>query len=532
MDGVSRSQCQDGWGGTLVLLRCLYGGRALREPYEVDASRAILMSTALRGPLLSVAESIATMKILRHSLAVVLLLLGASTTAAQPALPLQVDLDHAAFAYSNEASLLEVYLAFGAESLDYEAGEQGYVAQLPLYLSVLRSTDASLEGTPRDPVWKDSLTMTFALPDTADLAQGQYFVHQVRTTIAPGEYELHVRIPGDSTRQALRLQRDILVSSYDDTDLVRLSDITLATTIEQSDASQGMFYKNGLVVRPNPNQLYGRALNQVYYYAEAYNTEDVAGEGGQYTLLAYVAEANRPQPLPDLQNRTQREARSPDVLVGAFDISNLPSGSYFLRLALLNEDNEAEVEQARKFFVYNPDVEREEPAAMEVSFETSQYASMPEDEVEQSLEHIDLVATERERRRSNNIQDLDEKRRFLMAFWQKRDPNPSTPTNEFREQFYQRLQYANQRYSNSFREGWQADRGRVFIKYGPPAQIDPHLYDRDALPHEIWQYNNIPGEGQASFVFADREGFGDFELLHSTVAGERKAADWRSLVRR
>jgi GWxTD domain-containing protein len=451
---------------------------------------------------------------------------------AQPALPLQMDLDHAAFAYSEDASLLEVYLAFGAKSLDYEARAQDYAAQLPIDLSVVRSTDAALEDTPSDPIWTDSLTLTFAVPDTAGLAPGQYFVHQVRTAVAPGEYELHVRIPGDSARQALRLQRDVLVPAFDDASLVGLSDITLATSITQSDDAQGLFYKNGLDIRPNPNQLYGRALGEVYYYAEAYNTDNLAGESGQYTLLAYVAEANRPQPLPDLQKRTQREARSPDVLVGAFDISDLPSGSYFLRLALLNDDNEAEVEQARKFFVYNPAIQREAPAAMEVSFETSQYASMPEEEVEQSLKHIDLIATDRERRRANNIQDLDEQRRFLMTFWQKRDPNPSTASNEFREQFYERLQYANQRYSNSFREGWQSDRGRVYIKYGPPAQRDPHLYDTDALPHEIWQYNNIPGEGQATFVFADRDGFGDFELIHSTVAGERRSPDWRSMIRR
>ena len=217
--------------------------------------------------------------------------------------------------------------------------------------------------------------------------------------------------------------------------------------------------------------------------------------------------------------------------MGRFDVSDLPSGSYFLRLALLGEGNEAAVEQARKFFVYNPDVRRE-VAGTETDFETSPYASMPAEEVAQALEHVRLIATDRERRRAERIQDLDEQRRFLRTFWQKRDEDPATPTNEGKEEFYRRLQYANERYSSRSSEGWQTDRGRVLIKYGLPAAVEPHLFDRGLAPHEIWVYNNIPGEGRALFVFADRDQLGTFELLHSTVAGERKMGDWQSELRR
>ncbi|MDX1545544.1 MAG: GWxTD domain-containing protein, partial [Rhodothermales bacterium] len=184
-----------------------------------------------------------------------------------------------------------------------------------------------------------------------------------------------------------------------------------------------------------------------------------------------------------------------------------------------------------KFFVYNPHVARAQPVAFEESFETSPYATMPEEEVERAFGHVDVIANEQERRRMRNIQDLDERRRFLMEFWQKRDPNPGTPINEFREEYYGRIQYANERYSNSMREGWKTDRGRVLIKYGMPGQIEPHLYDRDVLPYELWQYNNIPGEGQAVFIFYDPTGFGEFELLHSSVTGERKSANWEDELR-
>ena len=87
-------------------------------------------------------------------------------------------------------------------------------------------------------------------------------------------------------------------------------------------------------------------------------------------------------------------------------------------------------------------------------------------------------------------------------------------------------------YSDRTEEGWRTDRGCTLLKYGPLASIESHLFDRDLAPHETWAYNNIPGEGQVSFVFADRDGFGTFELIHATVAGERKLANWQDELQR
>lgn len=455
-------------------------------------------------------------------------------TADVPALPVQVDLDHATFAYSGDASLLELYLAFDAGSLPFEPDSvRGYTALLPLFMQLSRSSQAQLPGTPDEPVWGDSVALNFTVPDTSTLQEGQFFIHQMRAAVPPGEYELAVVLPADPARerQELMLQRDVIVPSYGDAGLVGLSDVTLASSIRQSadpeaDRAQP-FYKNGLLVRPNPNQLFGGDLDRLYYYAEAYHLDALAGDDGTYALYAYVSEANQSTPVADLQRRLERPARSPDVIVGAFPVDSLPSGSYFLRLALLNEFNEAVAEQSRKFFVYNPHVQRERTVSVEASFENSIFATMPEAEVDEMLEQIAVIATDRERRRADGIRDLEERRRFLMQFWSARDPDPGTPANEFREEFYRRFQYANDRYSGGRREGWQTDRGRVLLKYGVPTAVDPHLYDRDAAPYEIWEYNNIPGEGQAIFVFADRARFGRFELLHSSVAGEPKLINWR-----
>ncbi len=471
---------------------------------------------------------------LRFLTAVATLTVLAPCAYAQQARPLQVDLDQAVFAFDADHSLVEMYLAFEAATLTFEAVEGGFRSSLPVDLRIQRASSAALAGSPTDAVWSDSLNLSFVIPDTTGLAPGQQFVNQLRATVPPGEYEVVVEVPGDPTtgRTGVSLRREIVVPDYSDSADVEMSDVTLASEIRRAENRDEAFYKNGLVVRPNANQLFGTGLSRIFFYSEAYNLDRLAPLETEYTVFAYVAEANLPQPLADMQRRTPRPLRSPDVVVGSFDLSGLPSGSYFLRIALLNSKNEALVERSRKFYVYNPGVERAPIAGVDEDFENSRYANMPEEEVEKALEHLAIVATESEKRRLRGITDLDERRRFLMDFWSKRDPNLNTPVNEFQEQFYQRLQYANDRYRTTFSEGWETDRGRALIKYGTPVDIELHLYDRDTVPYEIWSYNNIPGEGQAIFVFADRDGYGMFELIHSSVSGERKMGNWLAELRR
>ncbi len=448
-------------------------------------------------------------------------------------LPIQLDVDVATFAYDASSSLVEVYLAFEASTLSFDNVDTTFIATLPVDLDMRKSSDSDVDGTVGQSVWSDSLVLSFVIPDTAGLVPGQHFVHQVRAAITPGEYELDVSVPGDTvaSRQTLRLRRDVVVPGFDD-GTTAISDVTLATHIAPSDDAESPFYKNGLLIRPNANQLFGEGLSRVFYYAEVYNVDAVQGLAGEYTLFSYIADANLPRPLPGNARRVERPTRSPDVVVGSFDVGALPSGSYFLRMAVLNRDNEAVVEQSRKFFVFNPSIVREQPVAVRGAFETSVYASMPEDDVVKELELIQILANDRERRRAKSIQDMDERRRFLLEFWQRRNPNPNSPANTARQEFLERVQYANDRYTNSRTEGWKTDRGRVLLKHGLPSAIDPHLYERDSVPYEIWEYHNIPGEGQAIFVFADRTGFGQFDLLHSTVTGETTLPDWQEELRR
>ena len=93
-----------------------------------------------------------------------------------------------------------------------------------------------LEGTPDEPVWADSVQLAFHVADTSLFEPGQRFVHQVRTSVPPGEYELAVAVPPSAAanRQRLELRRDVVVPDFTGKG-VALSDVTLATAIQRSD---------------------------------------------------------------------------------------------------------------------------------------------------------------------------------------------------------------------------------------------------------------------------------------------------------
>ncbi|MDH5744945.1 MAG: GWxTD domain-containing protein, partial [Candidatus Aminicenantes bacterium] len=105
---------------------------------------------------------------------------------------------------------------------------------------------------------------------------------------------------------------------------------------------------------------------------------------------------------------------------------------------------------------------------------------------------------------------------FIEAFWKHRDPTPGTPKNEFKEEHYRRIEYANSRFGiGSPKPGWRTDRGRIYIILGEPMSRDVYSSQRELRDTEIWFYQDMTKYGLplAFNVVFYRKGFsGDFEL--------------------
>ena len=133
------------------------------------------------------------------------------------------------------------------------------------------------------------------------------------------------------------------------------------------------------------------------------------------------------------------------------------------------------------------------------------------------------IITDAERKAYKALRTNEERENFIALFWSNRDPNPDTAENEYREEYYERIEYANEHFSSGI-PGWKSDRGRIYIRWGKPDEIESHpsggSYNEpgysDAIttyPFEIWFYRHLDGPGDGVEVeFVDPSGTGQYRI--------------------
>lgn len=140
-------------------------------------------------------------------------------------------------------------------------------------------------------------------------------------------------------------------------------------------------------------------------------------------------------------------------------------------------------------------------------------------------EEVPYIITSTERAAFKKLTTDDEREQFIEAFWERRNPNPGSPENEFKEEYYRRIAYANEHYASGI-PGWRTDRGRIYIMYGPPDEVDAHpsggSYERpmeegggetSTFPFEDWRYRYIDGIGNNIILeFVDPSMSGEYHL--------------------
>ncbi len=140
-------------------------------------------------------------------------------------------------------------------------------------------------------------------------------------------------------------------------------------------------------------------------------------------------------------------------------------------------------------------------------------------------EEVPYIISDEERSAFLQLQTNEEREQFIEAFWQRRDPTPDTVENEFKEEHYRRIAYANERFSSGI-PGWRTDRGRIYIMWGPPDEIESHsagsTYNRPmsegggqttVYGFDDWTYHYMEGIGQnITIEFVDPTGTGEFHI--------------------
>ncbi|MEE9187670.1 MAG: GWxTD domain-containing protein [Bacteroidota bacterium] len=433
----------------------------------------------------------------------------------------QVAVDYGLFRGDSTRTYVELCYSFLENQLSYVQEGETYHGEVRFDVEI-----APEEGA--DSVMRRAWLTPHEVSDTASLTEGKSLVGVVGFGLEPGKYSMkfvardtQAEIVLDSTEIAVE------VKLFNHPDRVMVSDVELCSTIRRSADRESIFYKNTLEVIPNPGGLFGVGMPTIFYYAEVYNIlRGIQSEN--YTARTAIYDAFGNEVIS--KERKKSRVNESSVEVGTFEAGSLKQGTYTLVFSIIDSVAQATTSSMKRFFVYNPGSVGED--ALSTGGEdvlATEYALMDESQLDSEFEKCRYIWKHGEGDQYKVLQGAEAKQRFLFAFWRSRDPYPATVVNEAKRDYFERVKYANDVFRSSFREGWKTDRGRVYILYGPPDEYDRHPSEIDTKPFETWFYHQI--QGGVDFVFVDRSGFHDYELIHSTHRNELRDDNWRQQLR-
>lgn len=429
------------------------------------------------------------------------------------------EFDYAQFGYDSTSNYIEFYYSFNQASL--KVGNDTSAPNLEGLLKIL-IVNSEIGDTIVLNQWRVKHEI-----DTTQLGN-QLLVGTLGFVIPAGNY--NCEFTGSDLHKpemSREIKEQIKVTPFLNHDL-SMSDIQLASKmIQGSENTNSIFYKNTYEVVPIPNLVFGQSQPVAFFYIEIYNIQSPSTLSDQLkmNLMLYNSKGKL---IKEKSRYISRNANS-RVEVGSHILSTYPTDSYTFVVALIDSSNNTGISTAKKFFVYNPDIIVQDTFEVaSTSVLSSAFGPMSEEELDDLFDKSRYIALKSEIDKYERLTNVDGKREFMFEFWKAKDEISETPENEFYRQYMQRVNLTNDRFTSMGKPGWKTDRGRIYLLYGEPSEIERYPNQLETRPYEIWNYNEI--EGGVYFVFADLTGFSDYTLLHSTKRGELRDDNWQRRI--
>ena len=429
---------------------------------------------------------------------------------------LNFEYDYAQFSYDSTSNFVEFYYSFNQASL--EPGIKDSTINLE---GVLRIFIKDAEKS--DTIVYNQWLVKHDIVDTTNLGD-QLLVGTIGFVLPRGKMECEISGIDLHNQEHSRIIKDIINVNPFLTNHLAISDIQLASKmIQGSQNTKSIFYKNTYEIMPIPNLVFSKAQPALFFYTEIYNLMD-SEYHGQNLRIEHLLYNSRGKLV---KGKTKDIPRTTDsrVEVGSFILANYPTDTYTLTIAVIDTLDKKGISTSKKFYVYNPDVEVVDSMELAATSSiSSTFGAMSEEELDDLFAKSKYLAVSAEIDKYAKMNTVEGKREFLSDFWKRRDQDPATPENETFTEYLKNIEICNQRFTAMGKPGWKSDRGRVFLLYGEPTEIERHPNELETRPYEIWHYTDI--EGGVIFIFGDLTGFSNYELVHSTKRGELRDENW------
>lgn len=453
---------------------------------------------------------------LMKSLSTIILILLISFASNAQERRLRAYLDNKQFYAPEVGNYVEFHLQFIGYSINYKGKDGGLIGDLAVTMKISNQDSIVLQDTYRleTPFMKDSLVDDF------------YDIR--RFPLAPGTYEFELELMDlNSENASLKTSQMLVVTEM--SDAISISDIEVAEYASKGDGTS-QFFKSGYDIIPRLVTFYPKELSSIPIYFELYNTDQLPDS--VFAIRQTVTNAGTGVEMMELR-QTSRHFTSPVVpFLRELDISTVPTGKFIVSYKLLNRNMLELAEESYEFERSNDGAY--ELNAADVVLDPAFQSSITNDSVGFYLESLipissatgvkNIIAVSKSR-------DGDEARKHIQLYWMATD---SEKPYETWMKYKIQVQLVERIYSNNFQEGFETDRGRVYLQYGAPSNIIKRENSTNEYPFEIWVYNEIGKFSNKRFIFYNPDLVNNaYRLLHSDMIGELKNQGWqRELARR
>lgn len=412
--------------------------------------------------------------------------------------------DSASFRAAQGRVLQEFYYQIPFEQLEFRPAGNGFEAEF--------KTAVTLSDSAGQVLLRDEWTQPLAAARREEIT-GRSLPNQFELPLSPGRYLISLTVTDSHSQKQGNVESWFRARAFPESELA-VSDLQTASSIAV-DTSQSKFSKNGLQVVPHASAEFSLTQPLLYFYFEIYHLALADSYAVHYTIKNVRGEVLRSLPA-----KTARIRASASVEVGGVHVGNLPDSIAFLAVEVNEPPAGRRVAIAKAFRV------RASAAALNDFLPDVELEQMPEAEFKLHLEQAQYLLSDDDKSMLKAL-SMPAQKSYVGRLWRQLDPLPETPANEFREEYFKRVRYADEKFSSGFSPGWKSDRGRIAIKFGAPNEVERYPAKTTARPYEVWTYYR---EGRKQFIFADLEGFGKYVLIYSSDERELTRPDWRTII--
>lgn len=352
------------------------------------------------------------------------------------------------------------------------------------------------------------------------------FIDQQRFPLSNGEYQMEISIEDLNSGDALPTGTITVEVNYPD-NVPSVSDILLFDNSSKATKPSACT-KSGMDFLPRVYPFYGQNDDKLNFYAELYNS-DALYEEGKFLVSYYIETRESSTRMQEYSYNKRFDVDKVNVLLNSIDISELPSGNYYLVIEMRDRSNTLICSNSCPFQRSNPNVTNDMDDLANVNIINTFVSEITDiDTLRLYIRYLEPICTEAERDYSVNLirtQDVKTMQQFLLNFWTAR--SPMSPRQGFRD-YLAAVKRVNMSFKTSSYPGYRTDRGYVFLKYGQPDKIVESPNEPGAYPYEIWHYYAVANQRNKRFVFMSKDSAANnYQLIHSDVVGEINNPRWQ-----